>query len=101
MDTCFFEQVFIVVRTFAFGAYALRTLAFMNTSVYCRPYMCFLSSMHMLLVHVFHGHLLFGTGVFCRPCTCFYLYGGALFGELSLEKKCRTFGILSFISLLF
>ena len=34
-------------------------------------YKCFLSSMHMLLVHVFHGHLLFGTSVFCRPCTCF------------------------------
>ena len=79
MDTCFFEQVFIVVRTFAFGAYALRTLAFMNISVYCRPYICFycicfwalvlflnkflLSSIHLLLEHMLYGYLLIFTQV--------------------------------------
>ena len=80
-------HLLIVVRTFAFGAYALWILAYFYTSAYCRPYICFwsicfmdtclflhkylLSFIHMLLVHVFHGHSLVGTNAFCRPCTCF------------------------------
>jgi hypothetical protein len=80
-------HLLIVVRTFAFGAYALWILAYFYTSAYCRPYICFwsicfmdtclflhkclLSFIHMLLVHVFHGHSLVGTSAFCRPCTCF------------------------------
>ena len=36
-----FVQVFIVVHTCASNAYALWTLAYFCTSIYCRPYMCF------------------------------------------------------------
>jgi hypothetical protein len=63
MGTCFLVQVLFVVHVHAFSARVSWALAFW--------YKCFLSSMYMLLAHVFHGHLLFGTSVFCRPCTCF------------------------------
>ena len=61
----------MVVHTYASNAYA-----FMDTCLFC-------------------------TSIYCRPSVRIYLYGEVLFGELSLEKKCRTFGVLSFISLLF
>ena len=80
-------HLLIVVRTFAFGAYALWILDYFYISAYCRLYICFwsicfmdtclflhkclLSFIHMLLVHVFHGHSLVGTSAFCCPCTYF------------------------------
>jgi hypothetical protein len=61
--TCFFVQVFFVVNTHASYACISCTLAFL-----CKY---FLSSIHMLLMHVFHVHLLFCTSIFYRQYTCF------------------------------
>ena len=58
MDTCFYVQVFLIVHTHASNAYVSCTLAFW--------YKCFSSSAHMLLMHVFHAQLLFGTSVFLQ-----------------------------------
>ena len=92
LDACFSIKCFLsFVHTLLVHVFHGHLL--FSTSVFCRP--C------TFLVHVFHEHLLFGKSAFCRPCIYFYLHGEALFGELSLEKKCRTFGVLSFISLLF
>ncbi len=100
-----FIQVFIVVRTCASNAYASWTLAYFCTSIYRRPYIrfssvcfmdtCLLSSVHLLLEHMFYGYLLiftqvlivvhtfafgayalwilayFYTSAYCRPYTCF------------------------------
>jgi hypothetical protein len=61
-DTCFCMQVFIVVRAYASNACVPWTLAVMCKYV--------LSSVHMLLMHALHGHLLLCTSIFCRPYTC-------------------------------
>jgi negative regulator of genetic competence, sporulation and motility len=62
MDTCFYMQVFIVVRTRASNACASWTLAFMFKYV--------LSSVQMLLMHVLHGHLIIFEQVFIVIRTC-------------------------------
>ena len=46
----FFEQVFIVVRTYTSNAFASWTLAFLNKFL--------LFSVHLLLEHMLYGHLL-------------------------------------------
>ena len=111
IDICFLVQVFIVVSTHASNACISRTLAFWYKYVLSSMhvllihvfhghllflYKCFLSSVHMLLMHVFRVYLLFYTSIFSRPSLCIYLYGKALVGELTLGKKRRTSGILSF-----
>jgi hypothetical protein len=81
MGTCFLAQVFFVVHAHAFSTCVSWALAFW--------YKCFLSSMHMLLVHVFHGHLLFFfcTSIFGRPSIHIYLYGEALFEEFIIGEE--------------
>jgi hypothetical protein len=63
MYTCFFVQVFFIVNTHASYACISCTLAFL-----CKY---FLSSIHMLLMHVFHVHLLFCASIFYCQYTCF------------------------------
>ena len=63
MYTCFFVQVFFIVNAHASYACISCTLAFL-----CKY---FLSSIHMLLMHVFHVHLLFCASTFYRQYTCF------------------------------
>ena len=63
MYTCFFVQVFFVVNTHASYACISCALAFL--------YKYFSSSIHMLLMHVFHVHLLF---------LCKYFWG-SLYGR--------------------
>ena len=60
-----FVQVFIVIHTFAFGAYTLWILAYFCTSIYCRPYICFWSICFM-------DTCLFYTSAYCRPYICFW-----------------------------
>ena len=60
---CFFVQVFFIVNTHASYACISCTLAFL-----CKY---FLSSIHMLLMHVFHVHLFFCASIFYCQYTCF------------------------------
>ena len=60
---CFFVQVLFVVDTHASYACISCTFVFL--------YKCFSSSIHMLLMRVFHVHLLFCTSIFYRQYICF------------------------------
>ena len=62
MGICFYVQVYFVVCTHAFNACASWALAFMYKYV--------LSSIHMLLMHMLHGHLLIFEQVFIVVHTC-------------------------------
>ena len=79
VDTCFYAQVFSVIRIHASNACISGILAFLHKYFY--------SSAHMLLMYVFRGHLLLCASIFSRPSMCIHLYGETLFGELTLEKN--------------
>ena len=81
MDSRFYMQVFIVVRTHASNARVSWTLAFI-----CKY---FLSSVHMLLMHVFHGHMLLYASIFS------YMDDDILHLNIFWEKR---IGIMAFES---
>ena len=63
--TFFFVQVFFIINTHASNGCISCTLDFS-----CK---CFSSSIHMLLMHVFHVYSLFRASVFCRQLTCIHM----------------------------